>query len=236
MTVEIRNCPPDRVLDLMRTSEIAFSEDLPDDMIERIKGVADPERWIAAFDDDRIVGTSGVFGVRMRVPGGELPTGGVTFVTVLPSHRRRGLMSGMMRLMMDDCHRRGEAVAVLWAAEGAIYQRFGFGVATFSMNLEAETRSVGFARDWPREGSCRLLPVGEGQELVAPIYDAARSTRSGFMARNPEWWVGVLPLAEKDAKGGEARRLVVFETADGPEAYATYKIKADWNVRGQPPR
>ena len=232
MTVEIRNCPPDRVLDLMRTSEIAFSEDLPDDMIERIKGVADPERWIAAFDDDRIVGTSGVFGVRMRVPGGELPTGGVTFVTVLPSHRRRGLMSGMMRPMMDDCHRRGEAVAVLWAAEGAIYQRFGFGVATFSMNLEAETRSVGFARDWPREGSCRLLPVGEGQELVAPIYDAARSTRSGFMARNPEWWVGVLPLAEKDAKGGEARRLVVFETADGPEAYATYKIKADWNVRG----
>jgi predicted acetyltransferase len=232
MTVEIRNCPPDRLLDLMRTSEIGFSEDLPDDLIARIQRVADPDRWIAAFDDERIVGTSGVFGVRMRVPGGDIPTGGVTFVTVLPSHRRRGLMSGMMRLMIDDCHHRGEPLATLWAAEGAIYQRFGFGLATVSMNLEAESTSVGFALDWPREGSFRLLPAGEGRELVAPVYEAARSSRAGFMARTPDWWVGVLPLAEKDAKGGEARRLVVFETADGPEAYAVYKIKAEWNSRG----
>jgi predicted acetyltransferase len=76
------------------------------------------------------------------VPGGELPTGGITFVTVLPSHRRRGLMSGMMRLMIDDCHRRGEPLAALWAAEGAIYQRFGFGMATASVNLEADVRAI----------------------------------------------------------------------------------------------
>jgi predicted acetyltransferase len=232
MSVEIRVCPPERFVELMKVSEIGFSEDLPDDMIGRVERVADKERWLAAFDDDRIVGTSGVFTMRLRVPGAELPTGGVTFVTVLPSHRRRGLMSGMMRLMIDDCRRRGEPLAALWAAEGAIYQRFGFGLATVSMNLEAETRSVGFARDWPREGSFRLLPVGEGRDLVAPIYDAARSSRSGFLGRTPDWWVGVLPLVEKDARGGEARHLVVFETADGPEAYAVYKTKAEWNVRG----
>ena len=100
------------------------------------------------------------------------------------------------------------------------------------MNLEAETRSVGFAGTTPREGACRLLAVGEGRDQVAPIYEAARSTRPGFMSRTPDWWVGVLPLVEKDAKGGEARRLVLFETEDGPEAYAVYKTKAEWNVRG----
>jgi predicted acetyltransferase len=232
MGMEIRVCPPERFVELLKLAEIGFSEDAPDDLIGRVELVADKERWFAPFDGDRMVGTGGVFSMRLKVPGGDLPTGGITWVTVLPSHRRRGLMSGMMRLMIDDCHSRGEPLAALWAAEGAIYQRFGFGLATTSLNLEAETSAVGFARDWPREGSFRILPAGQGLELVAPVYEAARAGRAGFLARTPDWWVGILPLAEKDAKGGGARRLVVYETADGPEAYAVYKAKAEWNVRG----
>jgi predicted acetyltransferase len=232
MSVEIRVCPPERFKELIKAAEVGFSEDMPDDMVARVEKVADKERWFAPFDGDRMVGTSGIFSVTMKVPGGELPTGGITFVTVMPSHRRRGLMSGMMRRMIDDCHERGEPLASLWAAEAAIYQRFGFGMATICLNLEAESQSVGFARKWPREGSFRLLPAGEGLDLVAPVYEAARSERAGFFARTPDWWVGVLPLVEKDAKGGEARRLVVYETADGPEAYAVYKTKAEWNGRG----
>jgi GNAT superfamily N-acetyltransferase len=232
MSVDVRVCPPERFVELLKTAEVAFSEDLPDDMIGRVERVADKERWFAPFDGDRIVGTGGVFSLNLSVPGGELPTGGVTFVTVLPSHRRRGLMSGMMRLMVDDCHRRGEPLAALWAAEGAIYQRFGFGLATCCMNLEAEPGSVGFAREWPCEGTFRLLPPGEGLEAVAPVYEAARGERAGFLARTPDWWLGILPLVEKDARGGEARRLVLYETDDGPEAYAVYKTKGAWTARG----
>ena len=232
MSIEIRACPPERFIELLKSSEIGFSEDLPDDMIGRIERVADKERWFAPFDGDRIVGSSGIFTLRLSVPGGELPTGGITFVTVMPSHRRRGLMSGMMRLMIDDCHRRSEPLAALWAAEGAIYQRFGFGLATVCANLQAENHEIGFTREWPTEGSCRLLPVGEGRDLVTAVYEAARTQRAGFLGRSPEWWTGVLPLAEKDARGGEARRLVVYETADGPEAYAVYKAKAEWDHRG----
>jgi predicted acetyltransferase len=45
--------------------------------------------------------------------------------------------------------------------------------------------------------------------------------------------VGRDPAApDKDAKGGEARRLVVYETDRGPEAYAVYKTKGDWTARG----
>jgi len=85
------------------------------------------------------------------------------------------------------------------------------------MNLEAEPGSVGFAREWPCEGTFRLLPPGEGLEAVAPVYEAARGERAGFLARTPDWWLGILPLVEKDARGGEARRLVLYETDDGPE-------------------
>ena len=232
MSVEVRTCPPGRLSELLKTAEIGFSEDVPDDLIGRVERVADPERFVGALDGGRFVGTAGVFTLSLGVPGGEVAAGGVTWVTVLPTHRRRGVMSSMMRLMIDDCHRRGEPVTMLWASEAAIYQRFGYGMGTVSVDLDGDPRTAGFARDWPREGSCRMLPAGEGLELVRVVYEAARTQRAGFLGRPPDWWSGTLPRVEKDATGGEARRLVVFEADSGPEAYAVYKTKADWSTRG----
>jgi predicted acetyltransferase len=232
MSAEIRVCPPDRFAELLRAAEIPFAEDSPDDMIGRVERVADKERFVGAFDGDRIVGTSGVFTMKLQVPGGEVAAGGVTWVSVLPSHRRQGLMSGMMRSMIDDCHARGEPVAMLWAAEATIYQRFGYGLSTVTIHMRADSRACGFAREWPREGRFRLLPAGEGLDLVAPVYEEVKARQPGFLARTPDWWTSILPLAEKDAKGGEAKRLVVYETDAGPEAYAVYKTKSQWEHSG----
>jgi predicted acetyltransferase len=232
MSAEIRLVPEDRFAEYIRTAEIAFSENMDDDLIGRLEVVADKSRFLCAIDNDQFVGTSGVFTQRLSVPGGEVAAGGVTFVTIVPSHRRRGLMSGMMRAMIDDCHRRGEPIAMLWAAEGAIYQRFGYGQATDSVNLAAETQAIRFTRDWKREGQIRLLPAGEGRELIDPVYQAARGARAGFLMRDEKWWPGVLPNKEKDKKGGEVKRLAVFEVDGSVEAYAVYKTKSEWSERG----
>jgi GNAT superfamily N-acetyltransferase len=93
MSIEIHRCPPERFTEMLKTAEIGFSDDVPDDLLARVELVADKERWFAPFDGERIVGTSGVFSLRLSVPGGELATGAITWVTVLPSHRRRGLMT-----------------------------------------------------------------------------------------------------------------------------------------------
>ncbi|MGD0248329.1 MAG: GNAT family N-acetyltransferase, partial [Candidatus Limnocylindrales bacterium] len=232
MSVEIRVCPADRFEEMLKTAEVGFSEDIPDDLIARVRKVSDPARFVCAVDGDRFVATGGVLSVNLSVPGGDLPAGGVTWVTVLPSHRRRGILRGMMRLMVDDCHARNEPLAMLWASEASIYQRFGYGLATWCVQMEAQTASARFARDWPAEGSFRLIPAGQGVDLVAPVYDAVRAQRAGFLGRPPEWWEGQLPLVEKDAKGGEARRLIVYETDQGAEAYAVYKTKSEWDARG----
>jgi predicted acetyltransferase len=230
MTVEIRTCPPDRFAELLKTAEVAFSEDVPDDLIERVRKVSEPERFIGALDGDRFVATAGVFSVRLSVPGGDLPAGGVTWVTVLPSHRRRGILRAMMRMMVDDCHSRGEPLAMLWASEGSIYQRFGYGMATVCVNLEAQKERFRFTREWPAEGTFRLLRPGEGLDLITPVYEAERSRRAGFLSRTPDGWAFELPRPEKDDKGGDAKRLVIYETDAGVEAYAVYKTKVDWSV------
>lgn len=75
MSVEIRVCPPDRFAEMLKTAEVAFSEDAPDDLIGRVERVADKERFLAGLDGDRFVATAGVFTLRLSVPGGELPAG-----------------------------------------------------------------------------------------------------------------------------------------------------------------
>ncbi|WP_333770426.1 GNAT family N-acetyltransferase [Streptomyces sp. IBSBF 2435] len=89
------------------------------------RGLLPVERAIAARVDGGTAGTAGAFDFRMRLPGGALlDTAGVTTVSVQPTHRRRGVLSAMMRRQLGDFHERGTAVAVLTAPEPSVYGRF----------------------------------------------------------------------------------------------------------------
>ena len=48
-----------------------------------------------------------------------------------------------MRRQLDEAHERGEVVEVLYASEGGIYGRYGYGLATFGLSIEIETRAIG---------------------------------------------------------------------------------------------
>ena len=87
------------------------------------------ERSIGAWDGDECVGTAGAFTFRLSVPGGaSVPAAGVTMVSVAATHRRRGVLTSMMRRQLDDVRGWGEPLAVLTASEPEIYGRFGYGV------------------------------------------------------------------------------------------------------------
>ena len=74
------------------------------------------------------------------MPGGaRVPVAAVTTVTVHPTHRRRGVLRQMMDEQLDDVARRGEPLAVLTASEASIYERFGYGAATFTTAWELES-------------------------------------------------------------------------------------------------
>jgi predicted acetyltransferase len=56
------------------------------------------DRSLAAFDPalpdgESVIGTAGAYSLQMAVPGAVLPVAGVTAVSVLPSHRRRGVLA-----------------------------------------------------------------------------------------------------------------------------------------------
>src|SRR5262245_45479102 len=65
------------------------------------------ERMHAAWENGSIVGGAGAFAFDLTVPGGGLPTAGVSVVGVYPTHRRRGVLRSLMRAQLDAAHERG---------------------------------------------------------------------------------------------------------------------------------
>ncbi|WP_406287586.1 GNAT family N-acetyltransferase [Embleya sp. NBC_00896] len=144
-----------------------------------------------AFDGDRCVGTFRSFATGLTLPGGAiLPVSAITNVTVTPTHRRRGLLTSMMRADLADSVARGEAMAILIGAEYRIYGRFGFGVATDFQKLTLDTLRTDFVADAPVEAGGRVEFVTPEQvvELGPAVYEEFRRLRPGAIGRSPLWW------------------------------------------------
>ena len=96
----------------------------------------EPSRTFAARENGETVAGCASFPFEMTVPGGSVRCSGLSVVGVMPTHRRRGVMRSMMRAQLDDTRRRGEPIAALWASEDGIYGQFGYGIASFSGDIE----------------------------------------------------------------------------------------------------
>jgi GNAT superfamily N-acetyltransferase len=125
---------------------------------ERFTRVLPPERIYAAWEGSRAVGGLGAFPFELTVPGGRVPAAGVTVAAVLPTHRRRGILRAMMRALLDACHQRGEPVAYLWATEDTIYGRFGFGLASFTAEIDLPRERSAFHASFATWGRVQFVP------------------------------------------------------------------------------
>jgi predicted acetyltransferase len=211
----------------------AFAESWSDQEWADRGDAYDPLRIVTAYDGDEPVACAGAEGFRLTVPGGEVGAGGLTLVGVKPTHRRRGILRALMRQQLDEYRARGEEVSILWASEGAIYQRFGYGLATVASALEIERARVAFLR--PREpgGRMRIVDVDEASRIFPSVYEAVRAVVPGSLTRDETMWrLGLLFDASYLAGEHGAKFLAVHETDGTPDGYAIYRVKAGWDQRG----
>ena len=226
MDVEIRVAREDEFEPFGRTVAAAFGDELPREFLERIRRVVDLDRCLVALDGDELVGTAEALRLTLTVPGGQVRAGGVTSVGVLPTHRRRGIQTRLMRRQLDDLRGWGEAVAVLWASEASIYHRYGYGLATRNGRLDAERGRFAFQLPSAPAGRMRLLAHEQALELLPGIYDRVRAVTPGFYERSRDWWEA-LTLADTDHERRGAGPLFrgVLELDGRPEAYALYRVR-----------
>jgi predicted acetyltransferase len=183
------------------------------------------ERVHATFDGDRIVGGAGAFPFELTVPGGRVRCAGVTVVGVLPTHRRRGILTAMMRAQLDDVRERGEPVAALWASEEVIYRRFGYGLASLSCTIEVPSGYATLRQPPDGRASLRLVPLDGAKDELARVYDRVRAVRPGMFARTDTWWeTRILTDPPDRRQGGGEKNCAVFELDGEPAGYALYRI------------
>ena len=187
------------------------------------------ERMHGAFDDGRAVGGAGAFGFRMTVPGAVLPTAGVTIVGVLPTHRRRGILTAMMRAQLDEFRERGETLAALWASEAPIYGRYGYGLASLHLDLKLPHERDAFRDRHEPHGSVRLVGEAEALELIPQVYDRVQAATPGMYERPRSWWEHRRLFDPPERREGGGPQLRAVLDVDGrPEAYALYHHHPSW--------
>ena len=236
MNLTYRVPAPDELEDFMRPVWRAFGDPTPEpDTLVDDGALWEPERSLGALDGDQWVGGTGAFTMDLTLPGGgAVPAAGVTMVGVAPTHRRRGILTELMRRQLDDVAAGPEPVAMLTASESLIYGRYGYGLGTRGARRRLAVAHGALRPDAPSAGGRgRLVTVDRARALLPPAYERIRAGRPGSVRRSTAWWETHLFLDRAPSReGASALYVAVHEDGDGAvDGWAAYRMAIDWPDR-----
>ncbi|HEX2810265.1 MAG TPA: GNAT family N-acetyltransferase [Kineosporiaceae bacterium] len=212
----------------------AFQTLADPELIELDGHLFEPSRSVLAIHGDAVVGHTGSYGRTLRLPGTDVRAAHVALVAVAPDHRRRGLLSRLMARQLSDLRTAGEPVAVLWASEGRIYPRYGFGLATTRWVLQVDTREIAQPPIEPTAVAIRVVEPSQAASSIRTVYEHVRLDRPGWSSRGDSWWQYRI-LADPPARrrGATPWRAVLHDSADGTEdGYALWRVLPHWDTAG----
>jgi predicted acetyltransferase len=233
----VRQISDDELAAAYAVDEHAFHTPWPTEAeVTHVRPRLEFDRSLAAFHGATIVGTACAFSFQLTVPGAATAAAGVSYVAVLPSYRRRGILRSLMTTQLADVHARGEPIAVLFASEAGIYGRFGYGQASTHLAFTIRRGEGQLIRDGRAEPGLRLRlaePERARAELAA-IYDRVLPMRPGFFARDDRWWDANLYDPAYRRPGLTPLRCLLAHDAAGPRGYALYRAEPRWDEDALP--
>ncbi len=226
--MDIRAITPDEFRAYASVWERTFNFDGKDDELAAEAKVHELDRSIVAVDDGTFVGTGGSFSFELTVPGGVVPAAGLTAIAVLPTHRRRGVLTSMMRYHFEDVQNREEPVSLLRASESVIYGRFGYGVATYDSSWKIGRRDASFTVQGQIGEAVSLIDLDRAKKVLPEVYAGAAPATPGFLSRGKEIWDHALSDLESWRGGFTSNRFALFEEDGAALGYLRYRAKDTW--------
>jgi predicted acetyltransferase len=215
-------------------SDQAFNSTWPVDEMLALEGkIFEPERSLVAFDGAQMVGTALAYTFGLTVPGGSVDAAGISGVSVLPTYRRRGILSALMRRQLADISAGSEPVAALFASESAIYRRYGYGVASeqYDFRIRAGQRRLADPAPGVQESGALTLRLASPPEAVKElerVFDVVRAGRPGMLTRTAQWWEVLVADPTFMREGHSPLRCVIAADGAGARGYALYTAKPIW--------
>jgi predicted acetyltransferase len=220
--LEMRTVTPEEFVQWLRAEARAHGNRLNHDP-EDLRPHFDLDRSIAVFDQGNIVGGAHSHRLEMSIPGGAAVVAGVANVAVQPTHRRRGLMTRMMRHQINDIHERGEPLAALFASESIIYGRFGYGIGSWYERWTIERQYNGYARPYESPGRIVFVDPADITKELPEVFRRSTVDRPGVFQRPSHQW-------ERDSQAPEHRQggpgglfYAAYEDDGRVDGYVTYR-------------
>lgn len=234
MTYPIRQIDESAWPAMCRVADEAFSWTPAPGQSARYKAQTEFDRSLAAFDGEEMIGHTSSYGFTMTVPGARVPVAGVTWVGVLPSHRRRGVLSSLMRAQLADLRDRGEHVAALYASESSIYGRYGYGRASSHLLFRIDKPGSAFVRGWPQDPALRIRVVkpADVRSDIEKLFASVVARRPGRYDHNAAFWDNVLGDEDFDQHGAGPLRGLLAEDDGGVRGYALFRVQQKWTSDG----
>jgi predicted acetyltransferase len=218
--------------EIFRLDMRAFHRDPNDEASAAERGIFEFDRALVARRAGEIVGTAALLTRPLAVPGAVLPAAHVSFVAVAPGARRQGILTAFMDRQFSDARAAGEAIAVLWASEGRIYQRFGYGLASTVLSLSFERHEVQLTVPADVRGLRETTPAQVRDELVK-LYDETYRQRPGWSGREERHWDYRLADVPAWRQGATALRAVLHrDTGGATDGYALWRTESRWTEVG----
>lgn len=220
-----RPATQDELVDLDKVLAYAFANNSEE---EPKPATLIPEWTLCAFDGDKMAATSGAFPFKMRFNGAAISAAGITAVGTDPGYRRQGLVRNLMTQWLHKSHADKVPVAILWASMGAIYQRFGYGLASTQVTYKVDPRFAGFQFGDAPTGRIERMTKQDALPILRNVYRSYSSDRNLMLHRAPQLWDAMLP-----DKGPPVHIAVHFED-DIPRGYCIYGTKNTESVQVGP--
>ncbi|WP_020659706.1 GNAT family N-acetyltransferase [Amycolatopsis benzoatilytica] len=195
----------------------------------RVETSHQAERGWGVFEPD-LIGTARSFDAEIVVPGGALlPVAAVTGVGVRAGRTRRGVLTALQHAQLNDQAERGVPLALLHASEGAIYGRYGYGVATLAHRVVVDRHRARLRPDVPAGGEVEVLGIDEAAPKWPELYAATGMGRLAAMTRPELYWPGFESWMRRQS---QLVQTAVHRGPDGVDGYLTYHVE-DAKERGK---
>ena len=225
MRIVVRTISDDEFDSWVQTEAWGFGHHAPDGLVSVARSGTDMGRTFGAFDGLDIVGTTVTRTSAITIPGGTAKLGFVDDVAVLPTHRRRGIMTQMMRAQLDQMRERGEPLAALSASESLIYERFGYGIATWFHRWKIDRRHTTMKIPPNGGGNLRFISADAAREEWPKLHAKMREGRVGMVRYSVGYWRAALWDAEFQRQGATDFFHVAYLRDNRVAGLCTYRIR-----------
>ncbi|SDG27977.1 GNAT family N-acetyltransferase [Microbacterium sp. 77mftsu3.1] len=204
-------------------TEAQYTESFARNGYRRKIGVYDA----AGVQTDVPVATFASWGTELTLPGGSaVPMCAVSAVTVAPTHRRRGILSALMRGELRTAVSLGFPIAGLTVSESGIYGRFGFAPAVTATSWEISTRRTGWIGP-VAPGRIDYITREQGRDAATDLYERIRLSTPGEITMPGGHWDRTFGT-RADAEKADKLRVVQYRSPAGEvEGVAVYSITED---------